>query len=328
MERRAFLFAFALGALAAPTSASSQPAEKVRRIGHLTSGSPATSVDWIEVFRQRLRELGWVEGHNLFIDRRAAEGRFDRLPDLAAELVALEPDLIVASPTPAAIAARKATDRIPIVMINVGDPVGLGLVASLARPGGNVTGLAYSVGLETIGKGVDLLREAVPAVRRMAVLTNPANPAQPIVVRDLKGAASSLGVQFQFLEASGPDEFERAFAAMAEQRAGAIVVVPDAVSVAHRERIAGLAAGHKLPSIYGLRENVEAGGLMSYGPNFSDQFRHAATFVDQILRGAKPAELPIKQPTQFELVINLRTARALGIDIPGSLLARADEVIE
>jgi len=206
--------------------------------------------------------------------------------------------------------------------------VGLGLIASLARPGGNVTGLAFSVGLETLGKGLELLKETVPKARRLAVLSNPANPAHALAIRDLKVVARSLGVQLQLLEARGPNEFDGAFAVMAKERVEALFEVPDAIFLIHRARLADLAAKHQLPSMHGFRENVEAGGLMSYGASAGANFRRAAFFVDKILKGAKPADLPVEQPTKFELVINLKTARALRLKIPQSLLLRADQVIE
>jgi putative ABC transport system substrate-binding protein len=282
----------------------------------------------LDAFRQGLRELGWVEGQNIVIDYRFAEGRFDRLPDLAVELVQLKVDIIVAQPTPAAAAAKNATKTIPIVMISVGDPVGLGLIASLARPGGNVTGSSYSVGLEITGKLLELLKETVPKARRVAILSNPANPAHPLAIREVSVAARSLGVQLQLLEARGPNEFDGAFAAMAKERVGALLVVADGLFILHRARLADLAARSRLPAIYGYREHVEVGGLMSYGSSTRDLYRRSATFVDKILKGAKPADLPVEQPTKFELVINLQTAKALGLTIPPSLLGRADEVIQ
>jgi putative ABC transport system substrate-binding protein len=283
---------------------------------------------FLDAFRQGLRELGWVEGQNIVIDYRFAEGRFDRLPDLAAELVRLKVDIIVAVPTPAAVAAKNATGTMPIVAISVGDPVGIGLIASLARPGGNVTGSSYSVGLEIGGKQLELLKETVPKVRRVAILSNPGNPGQPLSIRELNVAARSLGVQLQLLEARGPNEFDGAFAAMATERVGALLVVADSLFVLHRSRLADLAARSRLPAVYGSRDTVEAGGLMSYGPSLRDLYRRSATYVDKILKGAKPGDLPVEQPTKFELVINLKTAKALGLTIPQSLLQRADEVIQ
>jgi ABC-type uncharacterized transport system substrate-binding protein len=328
IDRRTFLAGTGAVLLAAPRAADAQQAGKVPRIGFLGTRSLSDMSPYLDTFRQGLRELGWVEGQNIVIDYRYAEGRFDRLPDLAAELVRLKVDIIVAVPTPAAVAAKKATETIPIVAISVGDPVGLGLIASLARPGGNLTGLSYSVGLEIAGKGLELLKETVPKVRRVAILSNPGNPFQPLAIREVNVAARSLGVQLQLLEARGPNELDGAFAAMATERVGALLVVADSLFLLQRTRLADLAARSRLPAAYGLREIVEAGGLMSYGPSVRDLYRRGATFVDKILKGAKPGDLPVEQPTKFELVINLKTAKALGLTIPPSLLGRADEVIQ
>ena len=328
MERRAFLGTLAGGLLAAPSTGDAQPAGKVYRVGYLTAGSISANPRVLEAFRQGLRDLGWVEGRNVVIEYRSAEGRFDRLPDLAAELVRLKVDVIVATPTPGALAAKKATSTIPIVGASLTDPVGLGVIASLARPGGNVTGVAYSVGTDIFGKDLSLLKEVVPKVRRVAVLSNPDGPAQPLTIRNIKEAAESLGVQLQLVEARGPGDFDGAFAAMARERAGALLVVTDPVFIPHRAQLVHLAAKNRLPSIFTQKADVEAGGLMSYGPNFPDMYRRAATYVDKILKGAKPADLPVEQPTKFELVINLKTAKALGLTIPPSLLTRADEVIQ
>jgi ABC-type uncharacterized transport system substrate-binding protein len=327
MDRRAFIRTLAGALFAPPLVAGAQPAGTVPRIGYLATGS-ATVNRYAEAFRQGLRELGWVEGQSIVIEYRFGDGRFDQLPDLAAELVRLKVKLIVATPSPAVMAAKKATGTIPIVMIGVADPVGQGLVASLARPGGNVTGVAYSVGTESIGKGLELLKEAVPKVRRVAVLSNPANPSHALAISNLRTAAQSLRLQLQLLEARGPDAFDGAFAAMARERAGALLVVPDPMFLFQRARLADLTAKSRLPSMHSLREGAESGGLMSYGSTLSSQGRKAAVYVDKILKGAKPADLPIEQPTKFELVINLKTAKALGLTIPQSLLARADEVIQ
>jgi len=327
MDRRAFLGTLAGGLLAAPLAAEAQPAGRMPRIGYLGTRTPSDF--GLDAFRQGLGELGWVENQNIVIDYRFAEGKFDRLPDLAAELVRLKVDILVTHSTPGAAAGKNATDSIPIVMIAVGDPVGLGLIASLGRPGGNVTGLSFSiVGLEMIGKQLELLKETVPKIRRVAILSNATNPTKPVGIRDVNVAARSLGVQLQLLEAGGPNEFDSAFAAMARERVGALLVVADSMFVFHRTRLADLAARSRLPAVYGWREHVEAGGLMSYGPSLRDLFRRAATYVDKILRGTKPAELPVEQPTKFEVVVNLKTAKALGLTIPPSLLQRADQVIE
>ncbi|HSD93613.1 MAG TPA: ABC transporter substrate-binding protein [Methyloceanibacter sp.] len=330
MRRREFI-AMLGGSAGWPfVSRAQQPGEKVRRIGYLAPGSPSlpASSQLRAAFQRGLAEHGWIEGRNLVIDYRLAEGRFERLPDLAAELVQLKVDVIVAGPTTPALAAKNATETIPIVMVNVGDPVRLGLVESLARPGGNVTGLAYSVGLELMGKGLELLKEIVPRARRVAILSNPTNPSHPLAVRDMMSAARALGIELQSLETRSPDEFDGAFAAMAQARAEALLVVPEAVFTLNQAHLLDLVAKHRLPSMYGDRRNAEAGGLISYAPSFPEQWRQAAAFVDKILKGATPGELPVRQPTQFELVINLRAAKALGVEIPASLLARADEVIE
>jgi putative ABC transport system substrate-binding protein len=316
----------ALCILAAPLAADAQPTGKVYRIGLLTSTQAVSPT--VEAFRQGLRELGWIEGQNLVIEHRFAEGRLDRLPDLAAELVRLKVDVIAAGPTPPAVAARNATGATPIVMLGAAEPVDLGLIASLARPGGNVTGLAWSVNLEIIGKELELLKEAVPKIRRVAILWNPDNPAQAIATGYVKDAARALGVQLQLLEARGPHEFDGAFVAMASRRAEALLVVPETVFVVHRARLAALEARYRLPSMHGLLQNVEAGGLMSYGPDLVAVWRRGAFFVDKILKGANPADLPVEQPTKFDLVINIKTARALGLTIPPSLLLRANQVIQ
>ena len=328
MERRAFLGVIAGGLLAAPLAAEAQQVGKVPRIGFLSVTSPSDRPPLLDAFRQGLRELGWVEGQNIVIDYRYAEDRVDRLPGLAAELVRLKVDLIVSEGTQGVTAARNATETIPIVMITVRDPVGTGLIASLARPGGNVTGMSGSAGLEIVAKQLELLKETVPKISRVAILSNPTNAYHQLAIREVNVAARSLGVQLQLLEARGPNEFDGAFAAMAKERVGALLVLSDAMLSSHRTRLADLAARSRLPSAYAVRESVEAGGLMSYGPSFLDLFRRAATYVDRILKGAKPADLPVEQPTKFELVINLKTAKALGLTIPQSLLQRADQVIE
>jgi putative tryptophan/tyrosine transport system substrate-binding protein len=330
MNRRAFVAG--LGSLtAAPLRARAQEykAGKAYRIGYLAGGSSTSSRYTIEAFRQGLRELGWVEGQNIVIDYRFAEGRLDPLPDLAAELVRLKVDVIVASPFSPAAAAKNATGTIPIVRIGAGaDPVGQGLIASLARPGGNVTGLSYGVGQEIFGKQLALLKEVVPKVRRVAVLWNPAVPPLAPAIEEVKVAARSFGLQLQFLEARGPNEFDAAFAAMAKERVSALLVLVDPMFSLHGARLAELTAKGRLPAAYTNRLPVEAGGLMSYGPSFSDLWRRAAVYADKILKGGKPADLPVEQPTKFELVINMKTAKGLGLTIPPSLLLRADQVIE
>jgi len=327
--RRRELLALIAGAAALPVGAGAQPSPpQAYRIGFLGSGSRSGSAQYLEAFRQGLRELAWIEGQNIVIDYRFAEGRFDRLPDLAAELVRLKVDLILAAPTPAAVAAVQSTKLIPIVFTNVGDPVGLGLIASLAHPGRNVTGLAYSVGLEVFGKQLELLKEAISGLTRAAILGNPANPAHALSINNIKSAALSLGLQPHLLGTRDPDEFEAAFAEMVKEGASALLVVADSLFVLHRARIAELAISHRLPTMHGIRENVDVGGLLYYGHNARDQFRRSAAFVDKILKRSKPTDLPVQQPTKFELVINLKLAKALGLTIPPTLLARADEVIE
>ena len=318
---------FIVGLTIAPLATEGQPAGRVPRIAYLGTRTPSDF--GLIAFRQGLRELGWVEGQNLVIEYRFADGRLDRLPALAAELARLKADILVVHSTPGASAAKSATEAIPVVMISVGDPVGLGLIASLARPGGNLTGLSYSAfGLEIIGKQLELFKEAIPKIRRVAILSNGANPIQPLAIKEVNVAARSLAVQVQVLEVRGPNEFDNAFSTMAKQRVGGLLVVPDSMFVFQRTRLADLAARTGLPAVYGWREHAEAGGLMSYGPDLSDLFRRGATYVDKILKGAKPADLPVEQPTKFELVINLKTAKALGLTIPQSLLLRADQVIE
>ena len=328
IRRAALLAVLAVSLLAAPLAADAQEVGRVPRIGVLGVTSLSDRPLLINAFRQKLRELGWVEGRNLVIEYRYAEGRVDRLPDLAAELVRLKVDLIVSAGTQGVTAAKNATDTIPIVMVTVRDPVGTGLIASLARPGGNLTGVSGSAGLEIVAKQLELLKETVPKVGRVAVLSNPDNAYHRLAIREVDIAGRSLGVQLQFLEARGPNEFDRAFAAMAKGRAGALLVVADAVFNSNGKRLADLAAGSRLPTAYGVRESVEAGGLMSYGPSFIDFYRRAAIYVDKILKGARPADLPVEQPTKFELVIHLGTAAALGLTIPQSVLARADETIQ
>src|SRR5262249_41884049 len=318
------------GAAAWPlASRAQQQAGKVPRIGFLGLTSPSDRPSLLDAFRQSLRELGWVEGQNIVIEYRYAEGRVDRLPDLAAELVRLKVDLIVASAgTQVATAAKNATETIPIVMIFVRDPVGNGLIASLARPGGDVTGTSGSARLEWVAKQLELLKETVPKIRRVAILSNPSNAYHQLAIREVNVAARSLGVQLLLLEARGPNEFDGVFAAMAKERVGALLVLSDGIFSSHRTRLADLADRSRLPAAYAVREIVEAGGLMSYGPSFLDLHRRAATFVDKILKGAKPAELPVEQPNKFELVINLRYAKAMGLTIPHSLLIRGGQAID
>ncbi len=315
--------------LVAPLAAAAQQPAKVPRVGFLSPTSPSDPARQrgLAAFRQGLRELGYVEGHNIAIESRWADDKYNRLPDLAADLVRLKVDVIVAAAVPAIRAAKETTRTIPIVMAVVVDPVATGLVASLARPGGNVTGLSM-MAPELVGKQMELLKEVVPKVSRMALLWNPANPGNLPQLQEAEVAARALGVRVQPLEARDPKEIDSAFAAMTRDRAGALMVLVDAMLVTQRTQIAGLAAKRRLPAVYGLRDHAEAGGLMSYGPHLPDLYRRAATYVDKILKGAKPAELPVEQPTRFELVVNLKTAKALGLTFPPSILIRADQLIQ
>jgi len=323
-----FIVTLTLSLLAAPCAAAGQQGGKIPRIGWLSPRPPPSeSEPLLNTFREGLRELGWVEGQNIAMEYRWAEGRYERLPDLAAELVHLQVDVIVALITPAALAAQHATKTIPIVMVAVHDPVGSGLVASLARPGGNVTGLS-NLSPALVGKQLEFLTELLPTVSQVAVLWNPTSPGHVLMVREADGAARALGVQLHLLEARGPEEFDSAFAAMTSAHVGALLVLGDAMFFVHRTRLIDLAAKSRLPAMYGSRGLVEAGGLIGYGPTFPENFRRAATYVDKILKGTKPADLPVEQPTKFELVINLKTANELGLTIPPTLLFQADEVIK
>jgi ABC-type uncharacterized transport system substrate-binding protein len=329
VNRRTFLTAVGGSILAAPLSGDAQQAPKVPQIG-LLSLNLAPNRHLHEAFRQGLRDLGYVEGRNLVIEYRDAEGKPERLPALAAELVALKVDLIVAPSTPAARAARQATTTLPIVVPNMGDPVWDGLVASLARPGGNITGLTVFT-LELVGKRLEQLKQAVPGLSRVAVLWQPGvfgEPTEKEMLKRAEVAGQALGVRLQFVEARGPDDFDQAFSDMTRARAGALTVLGSAMLFNERRRLVDLATKHRLPTVFPWRQGVDAGGLMSYGPNGPDLFRRAATYVDKILKGAKPADLPVEQPTKFEVVINLRTAKALGLTIPQSILLRAEQVIE
>jgi len=325
--RRAFIGTLAGGLVAAPLAA--QQAAKVARIGYLATSLAVSPVP-VEAFRQGLRDLGYVEGRNLVIEIRDTEGKSERFPALAAELVALKVEVIVAPGTPAALAAKQATRTIPIVFPVAVDPVTSGLVTSLARPGGNVTGLSALIP-ELVGKCLELLTQAVPRVSRVAVLWQPGglgDRTEKDMLQAAEVAARALGVRPQFVEARGPAEFDRAFSDMTRARAGALTVWTSVMFINERRRLVDLAAQNRLPAVYAQREFVDAGGLMAYGPNVADLFRRAATYVDKILKGAKPADLPVEQPTKFELVINMTTAKALGLTIPPSLLGRADHVVE
>jgi putative ABC transport system substrate-binding protein len=328
MNRRTFLCGLALGTLALPLAAEAQQAGKVYRIGYLGTSSPSLEPHYVEAFRQKLRDLGYIEGQNSVIEYRWAEGQDDRLPGLAAELVRLKADVIVTTGTPGTLAAKQATKTIPIVMASSGNPVQSGLVASLNRPGGNVTGLSiFAPELE--GKRLELLKEAVPRLSRVALLWNPANPALTVIFQETQIAAQALRLTLQpVVEVRRVTDFENAFSTIAGARPQALVVLVDRLLLAHRRRIVDFAANSRLPAMYGYRDYVDAGGLMSYAPSNIDLFRGAAIYVDKILKGANPANLPVQQPAKFELVINLKAAKALGLTIPPSLRLRADEVIQ
>jgi len=319
--------AFFVVLLVVPFTVEAQAPAKVPRIGFLSARPPTDNPYFLESFRQGLRELGYVEGQNIAIEYRFAEGRPERLPALAAELVRLKVDVIVAGGPPAPAAAKQATSTIPIVFAVAADPVVVGLVASLARPGGNITGLA-SISGEIVGKQLELLKEVAPKVSRVAVLQNPSNDSHPHTLRQAEGAARALGVQLHIVEARTPPEIDAAFAAMRSQRAGGVLVLRDPLFLTQRTQIAARAAKSRLPAVYGFREEAEAGGLMAYGANVPHMYRRAATYVDKILKGAKPADLPVEQPTKFELVINLKTAQTLGITVPPNIRSLASEVIE
>jgi len=324
MTRRE-LIALASGAVSWPFAARSQQVTKKYRIGILDNVSSALNAAEIDAFRKGLRELDYIEGQGYVIEYRSAEGRNDQFPGLAAELVRLGVDIIVTRGTPATIAAKEATTTIPVVMASVGEP--LLIVEGLARPGGNVTGLSAFVNVMT-SKRVELTKELVPAVSRIALFHNMSNPVAPPQWEAMKVAARSLGMQPELLDVQQREDITRAFEKAVAQRVGALVVGIDGLLRANHHMIADLAAKNKLPTVYAGREYVEAGGLLSYAVSYLDLYRRAASYVDKIFKGARPADLPIEQPTKFELVINLKTAKALGLTIPPTLLARADEVIE
>ena len=327
MDRRAFIGTLAGGLLAAPLAAEGQRLARGYRIGVLLAAPATAAAPHVEALRGRLRELGYVEGQNITLELKwvtTAEGGLDRL---AAELVRSKVDLLIAWTTPATLAAKRATSTIPIVMVSVGDPVGSGLVASLSRPRGNVTGVS-NVSPDVSGKLLQLIRDVRPDATRIAVLRNPTNPGSALMSRETQAAAESLAIHLQLVAVREPRELESALAKMARDRVAGVVVLPDPLFLSERHRIAELADQGRLLTVFQRSENVEAGGLMSYGPKLSEQFRQAAGYIDKILKGARPSDLPVEQPNTFELVINLKTAKALGLTIPPSLLQRADQVIE
>jgi putative ABC transport system substrate-binding protein len=322
MRRREFITLVG-GAAAWPLAARAQQGGK-KYVGRFSAG-PATE-PLNDVLTEALRELGWVEGENVVFERRYAENQLERLPEMAADLVRLKVDVIVAGGTLAPLAAKRATSTIPIVMAGAGDPLGSGLVASLAQPGGNVTGMSM-MAPDFVGKRLELFKELLPRLARVAVLWNAANPYPANVFKETQGAGRTLGIEVQSLEVRGPDDLDGAFEAARKQRPDAMITIEDPLTMTYRKRIVDFATEQQLPSLSGLKEFVAVGGLISYGANQADLIRRSAGYVDKILKGAKPADLPVQQPTKFELVINLKTA-TLGVTIPPSLLARADEVIE
>ena len=321
-----FFLAAPLVAQAQPEVAHAQPTGENPRIGFLFYGSPGPSPE-LDAFRQGLREYGYTEGQNIMVEYRFAGGQVKQLPKLAAELAHLKPDVIVTPGTPASLAAKQATSTVPIVFAGVADAIGAGLVKDLARPGGNITGFT-SISTELSGKRLELLKQVAPKASRVAVLYNPADRANVLVLQGLQGAAPALGLTLQPLEVRERGEFEGAFAAMTRHRAQALFGATGVLTTEHKKAIVDLAAKSRLPAMWGDRELVEAGGLMSYAGNFYSQIRRAASYVDKILKGAKPGDLPVQQPTTFELVINLKTARAQGVTIPSAVLSQATEVIQ
>jgi len=321
---RLALAAFVL--MLAEAAAQAQPSKNIPTIGVLMSGSSSTAGHYAEAFRDGLRDLGYMEGQTIVVDYRWAEDRSDQFTNLTADLVRGKVDLLLVWGTTAVSAAKQATSTIPIVFVAVGDPVGSGIVSTLARPGGNITGLS-TLGTEIAGKRLELLKEVIPRLDRIAVLRNLVNPVSASMLKETQAAAQALGVHLQVFEVRDPNEFESAFAGLTRERAGALVVLGDPVFLSYRTRLGQLAAKHKIPAIYWDSQFAEAQGLMSYGVSIAELFRRAATYVDKILKGAKPADLPVEQPKKFELVINLRTAKQIGLTIPPNVLVRADRVI-
>jgi len=326
VHRRKFIGLFG-GAAAWPLNARAQQVGKRYTVGILGAGGGDVQAALASAFSAGLREWGWIEGKNVAFEYRNAENRLERLPELAADLVLLKVDVIAADGTLAPLAAKQATTTIPIVMTAAGDPLGSGLVASLAHPGGNVTGMSL-MAPDLGAKRLELLKELLPRLSRVAVLWNAANPYSALVFKQTQDGGRTLGIEVQSLDVRGPDDFDGTFEAARWLRPDALITVEDPLTGTHRKRIADFTAGQQLPSLHGIREFVAAGGLISYGANIADLSRRAAYYVDKIFKGAKPADLPIQQPTKFELVINLKVAKTLGLEVPLTLLARADEVIE
>jgi putative ABC transport system substrate-binding protein len=317
----------ALSLLTAPLAAQAQQAGGTVTIGYLGNASPALEADLVDAFREGLRQLGYVEGQNLTIRYQWAEGQQERAAGLAQELVRLQPDVILTAGTPGTLAAKHATQSIPIVTAIAGDPIAAGLVASLAQPGGNVTGLS-TLATDLGGKRLELFKQAVPQLSRVVALRNPANPFTTIAWQAIEPVAAALGVQLQPVEVRGPHDLDRAFAMIKEARPDGLIVIPDRFLLTYRASIVHFMAEQRLPGMFPFREFVQEGGLLAYGPDYTDMYRRAATYVAKILKGAKPADLPMEQPTKFELLINLKTAQALGLTIPSTLLFQADKVLQ
>jgi len=326
ISRRAFIGAVA-GGLAAASSVSAQQAKKVPRIGYLTGGSVELEKSWIASLQQGLREVGYVEGQSIVVELKGAAGRADQLPGLAESLIRSKVDVLVTAGDAATLAAKQATSTVPIVMVTVADPVAIGLVASLGRPGGNVTGLSDQHA-DLVAKRLEVLKDLVPSASHIAVLLNPANPSHALQLKGLQVAAPAVSVTVLPREVSDAAGIDRAFAALKRERVGGLIVLGDRMFGANRERIVELAMVNRLPTVYTHRWWVESGGLVSYGANFNDLYRRVATYVDKMLKGARPADLPVEQPTRLELVVNLKTAKSSGLTVPADLLARADEVIQ
>jgi len=326
MNRKIILCLLTTALLSVAPFAEAQQPKKIPKIGYLTNDSVSVDFPRRNALKQGLRDLGYIEGQNIVIEYRVGEGHSEKLPELMAELLRLKVDVVFAFTTPGIQVAKKATKEIPIV-VAAHTPVELGVVASLARPGGNITGLSLSAGPEIYGKYIELLKETVPKLSRVAALGNPVNAANALQLKETQSAASALGVTLLSFDVKGPDDIDGVFAAIKKERVDALTVLADPMLLGQRRRIADLAVKSRLPSIYGIPEHAEAGGLMAYAANRLDIFRRAATYVDKILKGTKPADLPVEQPVKFDLIINLKTAKQIGLTIPPNVLARADKVI-
>jgi putative tryptophan/tyrosine transport system substrate-binding protein len=327
MQRREFITLLGGAAAAWPLAARAQQPRRIPRVGFMGNSTAALEANLVGPFRDGLRELGYQEGRNIVIEYRWAEGEYERFPALVAELLAVPVDVIVTAGTPATLAVKYATSTVPLVMIAVGDPVGTGIVPSLGRPGGNITGLS-SIAPDLEGKRLELLREVIPKLSHVALFLNPLNPFHTVSMQQAFAAAQALGIKLQALEVRTSEELDGAFAAIIRAKPDALLILADRIFLHNRQRMMDFATEHRLPSVNAYRELIEVGGLMSYGPSYEDMHRRAADYVDKILKGAKAGDLPVEQPTKFTLILNLKSARTLGIDVPPMLLARADEVIE